>query len=280
MKNSPFWGALFTRPTVRVAAVIICIFVLMAALAPVLAPYDPVKVNLPDKKTAPCKEHLLGTDTLGRDIFSRMLYGARISIAISVISVLIGGGVGMLLGSIAGYFGGVVDTVISRCSDALMSIPPIILSIAINTALGQSTLNIMIAIGISTIPGNIRMMRGKVLSVKGRDFITATRVIGAGNLRIMFKHLVPNCISPLIISAAMGLGTAIMAESTLSFLGIGIAPPTPAWGSMVSDGLPTLGSAPWISLIPGLAIMLVVLSFNIVGDALRDALDPRIRGNS
>ncbi len=281
MKNRLFWSALFTRPTVKVAAIILCVFIICALLAPVLAPYDPVKITLKEKRMPPSTKHLLGTDTLGRDILSRMLHGARVSLSISLISVLIGGGLGMILGLLAGYFGGVVDTIISRCSDALMSIPPIILSIAISTALdNKSNANLMIAIGISTIPGNVRMMRGKVLAVRGRDFITATRVIGSSNARIMFKHLVPNCISPLIISAAMGLGTAIMAEATLSFLGIGIAPPNPAWGSMVSEGMPALGNAPWISLIPGLAIMLIVLSFNIVGDALRDALDPRIRGNS
>lgn len=280
MKNKMFWSTLFARPTVKVSFAILCVFVLSAVLAPLLAPYDPSAISLTDKNLAPCFPHPFGTDTLGRDVLSRMLYGARISLSISVIAVLIGGTVGMLLGMLAGYFGGIVDTVITRCSDALISIPQIVLTIAIGTALGQSILNIMIAIGISSIPGNIRMMRGKVLAVRERDFITAARVIGADNKRIMFKHLVPNSISPLIISVAMGLGGAIMAESTLSFLGIGIAPPNPAWGSMVSDGMGSLATKPWLSLIPGLAIMLVVLSFNIVGDALRDALDPRIRGNS
>ena len=280
MKAKQFFGAFLSRFTVRVAVVILLIFILCAIFAPALAPFDPAKLALKEKNVAPCAEHWFGTDALGRDILSRMLYGARISLAISIISVLIGGVVGMVLGMMAGYFGGIVDTVISRCADALMSIPPIVLAIAIGTALGQSTLNIMIAIGITSIPGNVRMMRAKVLAVKNRDFVTATRVIGAKTSRVMFAHLVPNCISPLIISAAMGLGSAIMAESTLSFLGIGIAPPNPAWGSMVSDGMSAIATRPWVSLIPGLAIMLVVLSFNIVGDALRDALDPRIRGNA
>lgn len=280
MKNKMFWSTLFARPTVKISFVILCVFVLSAVFSPLLAPYDPTAISLADKNLAPCLMHPFGTDTLGRDVLSRMLYGARISLSISVIAVLIGGTVGMLLGMLAGYFGGIIDTVITRCSDALISIPQIVLTIAIGTALGQSIFNIMIAIGISSIPGNIRMMRGKVLAVRERDFITASRVIGADNKRIMFKHLVPNSISPLIISVAMGLGGAIMAESTLSFLGIGIAPPNPAWGSMVSDGMGSLATKPWLSLIPGLAIMLVVLSFNIVGDALRDALDPRIRGNS
>jgi len=280
MKDRLFWSAFFSKKIVIVCCVILCIFILSAILAPVLAPYDPYQISLKEKALTPSLKHLLGTDSLGRDVLSRMLYGARISLTISIVSVLIGGVVGMVLGMIAGYFGGIVDTVISRCADALLSIPPIVLTIAIGTALGQSTLNIMIAVGISSIPANIRMMRGTVLRAKERDYITAARVIGSKNTRIMASHLVPNCISPLIISAAMSLGGAIMAEATLSFLGIGIAPPDPAWGSMVSDGLRYLETKPHLSLIPGFAIMLVVLSFNIVGDALRDALDPRIRGNS
>jgi len=280
MNDKLFWSAFFSKKIVIICCAILCIFVLGAILAPLIAPYDPNQIRLYDKALAPSLKHLFGTDSLGRDVLSRMLYGSRVSLLISLVAVLIGGTTGMLLGMVAGYFGGIVDTVISRCSDALISIPPIVLTIAIGAALGQSTLNIMIAIGISSIPANIRMMRGTVLSAKGRDYITASRVIGSKNTRIMANHLFPNCISPLIISAAMSLGGAIMAESTLSFLGIGIAPPDPAWGSMVSDGLKYLETKPHLSLIPGFAIMLVVLSFNIVGDALRDALDPRIRGNS
>jgi ABC-type dipeptide/oligopeptide/nickel transport system permease subunit len=279
-KTNIFWSTFFERGTVKVCFVILCVFVLAAIFAPLIAPYDPYAVALKDMNMAPCLKHPFGTDNLGRDVLSRMLFGARASLSISISSVLLGGVIGMIAGMIAGYVGGAVDTVFCRCSDALMSIPQIVLVIAISTALGQSMFNIMISIGVSSIPPNFRMMRGTVLSAKERDYITATRVIGAPNLRIMFMHLFPNCISPLIISAAMSLGGAIMAEASLSFLGIGIQPPNPAWGSMVSDGMSSLAIRPWLSLIPGFAIMLVVLSFNIIGDALRDALDPRIRGAS
>ena len=280
MKDRLFWSAFFAKKAVIICFAVLCLFVLAAVFAPVLAPYSPTAISLAEKEMAPSLKHLFGTDSLGRDVLSRMLYGARISLSISLVSVLIGGFSGMILGTLAGYFGGVVDLVISRCADALISIPPIVLTIAIGTALGQSMLNIMIAVGISSIPGNIRMMRGKVLSVKERDFVTAARVIGEENRWIMLRHLIPNCISPLIISVAMSLGGAIMAEAALSFLGIGIQPPHPAWGTMVSDGMRFLETKPYLALIPGFAIMVVVLSFNIVGDALRDALDPRIRGNS
>lgn len=279
MNEHLFRKAFFSKITVKISFVILCLFVIAAITSSFIAPYDPAAISLTEKGMAPSLKHLFGTDLLGRDVLSRMLYGARVSLTISLVSVCIGGLTGMILGMIAGYFGGIVDTVICRCSDALISIPSIVLTIAIGTALGQSTLNIMIAIGISSIPGNIRMMRSKVLTVRERDYITSVKVIGAGNVRLMFKHLVPNSISPLIISCAMGLGNAIMAESTLSFLGIGIKAPTPAWGSMVSDGMKSIVTQPWLSIIPGFAIMLIVLSFNIVGDALRDALDPRIRGN-
>ena len=280
MKDRLFWSAFFAKKAVIICFAVLCLFVLAAVFAPVLAPYSPTAISLAEKEMAPSLKHLFGTDSLGRDVLSRMLYGARISLSISLVSVLIGGFSGMILGTLAGYFGGVVDLVISRCADALISIPPIVLTIAIGTALGQSMLNIMIAVGISSIPANIRMMRGKVLSVKERDFVTAARVMGEENRWIMLRHLIPNCISPLIISVDMSLGGAIMAEAALSFLGIGIQPPNPAWGTMVSDGMRFLETKPYLALIPGFAIMVVVLSFNIVGDALRDALDPRIRGNS
>lgn len=279
-KENLFLQAFFAKVTVRIAFLVLCLFILAAVLAPVLAPYDPYAISLPDKTLGPSLRHIFGTDSLGRDLFSRMLYGARVSLSISLVSVFIGGFTGMVLGMTAGYFGGIVDSVICRCADALISIPSIILTIAIGTALGQSNVNIMIAVGISSIPGNIRMMRSTVLSVRERDYITSVRVLGSGTVKLMFKHIVPNCISPLIISCAMGLGGAIMAESSLSFLGIGIKAPTPAWGSMVSEGMKSIATHPWLSIIPGCAIMLIVLSFNLVGDALRDALDPRIRGNA
>lgn len=273
-----FWRAFFTKKIVRVCFVILVLFVLAAIFADVLAPYDPDVGDLKSRLADPSLEHPFGTDYLGRDQLSRMIYGARIAMLIAASSVLISGSIGMLLGLIAGFFGGIVDDVIMRIADAWMAIPGIILTLAVTTALGQSTMNVIIAIGISSIPPHIRMMRSKVLSVKERDYVLAARVLGEPNGRSMRRHVLSNSLSPMIISFAMGMAGAIMSESTLSFLGVGVPSPTASWGSMVSAGLGYLTTKPHVALIPGVAIMIVVLSCNIVADALRDALDPRIKG--
>lgn len=273
-----FWRAFFTKKIVRVCFVILVLFVLAAIFADVLAPYDPDVGDLKSRLADPSLEHPFGTDYLGRDQLSRMIYGARIAMLIAASSVLISGSIGMLLGLIAGFFGGIVDDVIMRIADAWMAIPGIILTLAVTTALGQSTMNVVIAIGISSIPPHIRMMRSKVLSVKERDYVLAARVLGEPNGRSMRRHVLSNSLSPMIISFAMGMAGAIMSESTLSFLGVGVPSPTASWGSMVSAGLGYLTTKPHVALIPGVAIMIVVLSCNIVADALRDALDPRIKG--
>ena len=261
-----FWRAFFTKKIVRVCFAIL------------LAPYDPNVGDLKARLADPSAAHPFGTDYLGRDQLSRMIYGARIAMLIAASSVLISGTIGMILGLIAGFFGGIVDDVIMRVADAWMAIPGIILTLAVTTALGQSTMNVIIAIGISSIPPHIRMMRSKVLSVKERDYVMAARVLGEANGRSMRRHVLTNSLSPMIISFAMGMAGAIMSESTLSFLGVGVPSPTASWGSMVSAGLGYLTTKPHVALIPGLAIMIVVLSCNIVADALRDALDPRIKG--
>lgn len=273
-----FWRAFFTKKIVRVCFVILVLFVLAAIFADVLAPYDPDVGDLKNRLGDPSLEHPFGTDYLGRDQLSRMIYGARIAMLIAASSVLISGSIGMLLGLIAGFFGGIVDDVIMRIADAWMAIPGIILTLAVTTALGQRTMNVIMAIGISSIPPHIRMMRSKVLSVKERDYVLAARVLGEPNGRSMRRHVLSNSLSPMIISFAMGMAGAIMSESTLSFLGVGVPSPTASWGSMVSAGLGYLTTKPHVALIPGVAIMIVVLSCNIVADALRDALDPRIKG--
>lgn len=273
-----FWRAFFTKKIVRVCFAILVLFVLTAIFADLLAPYDPNVGDLQARLADPSAAHPFGTDYLGRDQLSRMIYGARIAMLIAASSVLISGTIGMLLGLIAGFFGGIVDDIIMRIADAWMAIPGIILTLAVTTALGQSTMNVIIAIGISSIPPHIRMMRSKVLSVKERDYVMAARVLGEPNGRSMRRHVLTNSLSPMIISFAMGMAGAIMSESTLSFLGVGVPSPTASWGSMVSAGLGYLTTKPHVALIPGLAIMIVVLSCNIVADALRDALDPRIKG--
>lgn len=278
-KKASFLRGLCSRPPVLISLLLILLFVCMALFAPWIAPYKPEAIDLKARLQGCSPEHLLGTDLLGRDTFSRIVYGSQTALLIAVVSILIGGVAGMLLGMLAGYFGGFVDAVIMRVTDALMAIPQIVLALALGVALGQSTLNLMVALGISSVPAYIRMMRGQTLSVKEQMYVTAAKVTGLKTIRLMLTHIVPNCLSPLIVTATINLGGAIMAEASLSFLGVGIAPPTPAWGSMVSAGFAYLNTNPLLSIAPGVAIMLIVLAFNILGDGLRDMLDPRIRSN-
>lgn len=266
------------RKVVIFGAVIILLLIITAIFAPLFAPYDPYKQSLGEALQGPSGAHLLGTDPLGRDELSRIIYGTRISLLVGIVSVGAAAIIGMMLGLVAGYFGGFLNTVIMRFIDALMAIPPIMLALAIAAALGGGLMNVMISLGISLIPTQARLMRGQVLTVKQADYVTAGEVIGASNMRIMLKHIFPNCLPPLIVLITLNLGVAILAEAALSFLGVGIRPPGAAWGSMVNDGYRYLLSNPVLSFAPGLAIMLVVLAFNFVGDGLRDALDPRLRG--
>jgi peptide/nickel transport system permease protein len=273
-----FLRVFLSRKVVIFGTVIILILIITAIFAPLFAPYDPYKQNLSEALQGPSRAHLLGTDPLGRDELSRIVYGTRISLAVGIVAVGVAAIIGMMLGLVAGYFGGFVNTVIMRFIDALMAIPPIMLALAIAAALGGGLWNVIISLGVSLIPTQARLMRGQVLTVKQSDYITAGEVIGAGNFRIMMVHIFPNCLPPLIVLITLNLGVAILAEAALSFLGVGIRPPGAAWGSMVNDGYRYLLSNPILSFAPGFAIMLVVLAFNIVGDGLRDALDPRLRG--
>jgi ABC-type dipeptide/oligopeptide/nickel transport system permease subunit len=268
-----------SRSLVVVGVVIILLFLITAIFAPVLTPYDPYVQNLKESLLQPGKKgHILGTDAIGRDILSRIIYGARTSLIVGVVSVLIAALIGLTLGLIAGFYGSLVNTIIMRFIDSMMSIPMILLALVIAALLGSGLTNVMIAIGVSMMSVYARMMCGQVLSVKENDFITAERAIGASNFRIMFRHLLPNCFSPLIVIITMQFGTAILAEAGLSFLGVGIEPPIAAWGAMVNDGYKYLLTIPVLSLVPGVTIIAVVFAFNMVGDGLRDALDPRLRG--
>jgi peptide/nickel transport system permease protein len=266
------------RGVVIFGIVIIMSFILVAIFAPLLAPYDPYALNLRDALQQPSGEHLLGTDQVGRDSLSRIIYGARTSLMIGLIVVAVAAFVGMGLGLIAGYYGGMTYTFIMRLMDALMAFPMILLALVIAALLGGGLRNVIIALTVGLIPVYARLMCGQVLSVKESDYILAGRALGAKNMRIMLFHIVPNCFPQLIVLMAMMLGSTILAEAGLSFLGIGVEAPIAAWGSMVNDGRDYLLDFPILSIVPGITIMLVVFSFNMVGDGLRDALDPRLRG--
>ena len=266
------------RWVVMFGVVILLLFLLTALFAPWLAPYGYDDQNLDNLLAQPSKTHLLGTDELGRDILSRIILGSRISLLVGAVAVTIAGVIGMSMGLLAGYFGGWVNTVIMRLTDTLLALPPIILMLTISAIMGAGLTNVLIALGVGLIPTYCRLMCGQVLSLKENDFIMAADVIGSSNSRIMFRHLFPNAFPPLMVLMTINLGTAILSESALSFLGIGIRPPIPAWGGMVNTGYRYLLSNPLNSLAPGIAILLVVLAFNMVGDGLRDALDPRLRG--
>lgn len=266
------------RGVVIFGAVVLFLFILVAIFAPLISPYDPYDMDLGNTLSQPTREHLLGTDNLGRDSLSRIIYGTRTSLLIGLIVVGSASIIGMLLGLIAGYFGRWTHTIIMRLVDALMSFPMILLALVIAALLGGGIKNVIIALGTALIPTYARLMCAQVLSVKENDYVMAERTLGATHDRIMLRHIVPNCIPAIIVQITMMLGAVILAEAGLSFLGIGINQPTPAWGSMVNDGRDYLLSHPILSFAPGVAIMLLVFAFNMVGDGLRDALDPKLRG--
>jgi peptide/nickel transport system permease protein len=269
---------MFTRKVVVVGLVIILIMVVMAIFAPLLAPYPPDKTNLGESLLPPSGAHWLGTDALGRDTLSRIIYGSRTSLMVGIVSIFIAASIGMALGLIAGYFSGAANVIIMRFIDALMAFPMILIALVIASVLGGGLSNVMIAIGIALTTVYARLMCGQVLTVKENDYVMAARSSGASSRLIMLRHILPNCLPPLIVLVTMQMGSAILAEAGLSFLGIGIKPPGAAWGAMVNTGYKYLLDDPVLSFAPGIAIMLVVFAFNMVGDGLRDALDPRLRG--
>ncbi len=273
-----FRKVFFSRGIVVFGMVVIFIFVIFAIFADWIAPYSPYKTDLPNRLQTPSAEHWLGTDVIGRDTLSRIIFGARTSLVIGLIVVGVSGIIGMSLGMIAGYMGGWAYLIIMRIMDALMSFPMILLAMVIAALLGGGITNVIVALSVGLLPVYTRLMCGQVLTVKENDYILAERAQGASSWRIMIRHLLPNCFPPLIVLVTMMLGGVILAEAGLSFLNIGILPPTAAWGSMVNEGRSYLLTVPILSFAPGIAIMLVVFAFNMVGDGLRDALDPRLRG--
>jgi ABC-type dipeptide/oligopeptide/nickel transport system permease subunit len=258
--------------------VIVLGIIFMAVFAPLVAPYSPDKQSLETRLQQPSREHLLGTDELGRDVLSRVIYGSRISLMVGILVIGIASLIGMSLGILAGYFRGWANNIIMRITDAMMSLPPLVLALAIATAIGGGLKGVILSLGIAMVPGYCRLMCGQVLSIKEDDYITGARSLGATDTRIMLRHILPNSFPPLLVLLTLTIGSAILSEAGLSFLGIGVEPGTATWGSMVSDGYNYLFLNPLLSFAPGIAITLAVLSFNMVGDGLRDALDPRLRG--
>jgi peptide/nickel transport system permease protein len=269
-----FWR----RKLAVVGLAIVVVLILVAIFAPLLAPYSPYKTDIGNKLAPPSSAHWLGTDPVGRDTLSRAIYGARTSLIVGVCAVLLGAVIGQLLGLLAGFFGGWVSTVIMRFIDAMMSIPMIILALVISSVLGAGMRNVIIALAIGGIPGQCRMMCAQATSVKENDYVLAGRTIGVGNWRMMLRHVYPNAFAPCLVLMTIGVGATIMAEAGLSFLGAGISAPNAAWGSMIDGGYKYLLTNPILSIVPGIFIMLVVFGFNMFGDGLRDALDPRLRG--
>jgi ABC-type dipeptide/oligopeptide/nickel transport system permease subunit len=266
------------RPLPIIGFTIIILLVLMAIFAPLLAPYPPNQMDIVNKLQQPSSAHWLGTDSLGRDTLSRIIYGSRTSLIIGITVMIISSVAGIVLGLMAAYFGGATYHIIMRFMDALMAFPMLLLALLIASLLGVGMVNIIIALGIGMISAPCRLMCGVVLSVKQNDYVLAARAMGMSNRRLMFQEILPNAFPPLLVMITIGIGAVILAEAGLSFLGIGITPPTATWGGMVNDGYKFIMYNPVLAISPGVAIMLVVFGFNMLGDGLRDALDPKLRG--
>ena len=268
----------FKRNRMAVFGLVVIILLILCALFPsAIAPYGYDDQNLSEQFIAPCLAHPFGTDNFGRDILSRVIYGCRVSLLIGLISVSISCVLGVMLGCIAGYYGNKVDNLVMRFIDIMLAIPQMLLAMSIVAALGIGTENLILAIAIGSVPGYARIVRGSILSVKGQEFIEAARSIGASDFRIITRHIVPNCLAPIIVQATMSIASAILSTASMSFIGLGIEPPTPEWGSMLSAGRAYLRDHWFVVTFPGVAIMLTVFAFNLFGDGLRDALDPKLK---
>nr|WP_231701907.1 nickel transporter permease [Crassaminicella thermophila] len=279
-RKSNFWEVIRRLRKSHMAMIglfIVCLLILTAIFADVIAPYGYDDQELSNAFKSPSFKHLFGTDEFGRDIFSRIIYGSRISLEVGFIAVSISVVIGGFLGAIAGYYGGMVDNFIMRCMDVLLSIPQILLAISIAASLGPGLINLMIAVGISSIPQYARLVRASVLSIREQEFIEAARSVGSSDIRIIFKHILPNCLAPIIVQATLGVAFAILTAAGLSFIGLGIQPPTPEWGAMLSGGRGYIRDYAYMTLFPGLAIMITILALNFLGDGLRDALDPKLK---
>jgi len=271
------WLRLRRRHAALAGLAVVLLFIVLALFAPWIAPHDPIAASWAAIRKAPSAQYWLGTDEIGRDVLSRVIWGTRASLLAGVVSVSISLLIGVPLGMAAGFLGGAVDAVISRITDAFLACPFLILAIALAAFLGPSLTNAMIAIGVSAAPIFVRLARGQVLSVKVEDYVEAARAVGNSPLRIALRHILPNITAPLIVQATLAIAAAVIAEASLSFLGLGQQPPAPSWGSMLNTAKNYIDNSPWMAISPGIAIFLLVLSFNLLGDGLRDALDPRQR---
>ncbi len=256
---------------------IVTIAFFVAIASPLLAPYEPAEIHMATRLTPPCRAHPLGTDHLGRDIASRMAYGARISLSVGFMAVAISIIIGVLIGSIAGSYGGLIDTILMRFVDIMMCFPAFFLILTVIALLGPNIWNVMFIIGLTSWMGTSRLVRAEFLSLKERDFITAARALGLPNRRIIFRHILPNALAPVFVSATLGVAGAILTEAGLSFLGFGVQPPTPSWGNILTEGRLYIFDAWWLTVFPGLAILITVLAFNLLGEGLRSRLDPRLK---
>ncbi len=264
--------------TVKLCSAILVLFVVLSLLLPLVMNLDPNSQDLVNRLAAPSAEHWFGTDYLGRDVFARIIYGGRVSLMVSLLAGTFAAAVGIVLGLIAGFFGGIVSRTIMAATDVILSIPNMVFTMIIAAIMGRSVVSLTIAIGIGMVPTYIRMVNGQILQLKENDYVVASTLVGQSSLKILFKHLLPNAFPSLIVLYTINLGNAIMTESSLSYLGVGINPPTATWGNMVSDAYAYLYLAPRLAIIPGICIIVLIIAFNIVGDGLRDSLDPRLRG--
>lgn len=277
VRRPSFLRQLLRSPSVILGAVIVFSLIVAAVFAPLIAPYDPIRQSFRIQLQPPSPAHLLGTDEFGRDILSRILYGARWALFVGLLADTIALIAGVLLGLVAGYYGGWVDTVVTWLTDVMLAFPYLLLAMIVVAVLGPGITNAMIAIGIVYIPQYTRLVRGTVMSLREKEFVEAARCVGMSSPRILLRHILPNCVAPIIVMATLAIGWAIVETAGLSFLGLGAQPPTPEWGSMLSSGRTYMLSAWWIATFPGLAILVVVIGFNILGDGLRDTLDPYLR---
>ena len=273
--HQTFFQKALANPLAKAGALIILAVFVLAMLAPYIAPYDPDDINVKAILLAPSSQHWMGTDGLGRDVLSRMLFGGQISLLVGLVAVGISTAIGIVLGALAGFYRGWVDTLIMRLVDIMLSIPSFFLILAVIAFLTPSIVNIMIVIGLTSWMGVTRLVRAEFLSLREREFVLASRTLGAKDKRLIFTHLLPNSLTPIIVSAVLGVASAVLMESGLSFLGLGVQPPQASWGNILTDGKEYIQFAWWLSLFPGLAILVTVLGYNLLGEGLRDALDPR-----
>lgn len=271
------WNRLRKNPLAMFGLFIVALLIFFAVTADFVAPYTYDQQDLMRAFEYPSKEHFFGTDEFGRDIFSRIIYGSRISLQVGLIAVGISVILGGFLGAVAGYYGGRIDNLIMRAMDILLAIPSILLAIAIAASLGPGLYNMMVAVGISSTPQYARIIRGSVLSLREQEFVEAARAVGSSDARIIMKHIIPNCLAPIIVQSTLGVGSAILTAAGLSFIGLGIQPPTPEWGAMLSGGREYIRDYAYMTIFPGLAIMVTILALNFLGDGLRDVLDPKLK---